>query len=47
MKCRFPNCHRDARKGNTMCNRHFSAGDSVVNDRRKRKEREKRNAIKR
>jgi hypothetical protein len=47
MKCRFPNCRRDARKGNTMCNRHFSAGDSVVNDRRKRKEREKRNAIKR
>lgn len=45
MQCRFttgPNkvrCEREAMKGWTMCARHYSAGDSVKNDRRKKRER--------
>ena len=35
MKCRRTDCHREAAKGSTHCNRHHSAGDSIKNDRRK------------
>lgn len=42
-RCRFvfgngERCKRNAIRGWTMCARHHSAGDSVKNDRRKRKQ---------
>lgn len=37
--CRFPGCARKPHKGWTTCARHYSAGDAVKNDKRKKKRR--------
>jgi len=34
-RCRFPGCKRAPRKGHTTCDRHYTAGDSLKNDRKK------------
>src|ERR1700736_1697315 len=34
-QCRFRDCQREARKGWTMCDRHYSAGGSLKNQKRK------------
>lgn len=38
-KCKRKDCHRKARRGWTHCDRHFTAGDSTKNERRKRERR--------